>query len=75
MLDKMRQEIDAVVIGTPDHSHAVIAMEAIRRGKPVYCERLLAHSVHEVRPLRAAAHQYKVTVQLDNQGHSSGSTG
>jgi predicted dehydrogenase len=73
MLDKMDKEIDAVVIGTPDHTHAVIAMEAMRRGKHVYCEKPLAHSVHEVRALRAAARQYKVVTQLGNQGHSSGS--
>src|SRR5204862_6879689 len=39
MLDKMGKEIDGVVIGTPDHTHAVIAMEAMRHGKHVYCEK------------------------------------
>ena len=73
MFDKMGKEIDAVIIGTPDHTHAVIAMEAMRRGKHVYCEKPLAHSVDEVRKLMAAAHQYKVVTQLGNQGHSSGS--
>src|SRR5580765_8093272 len=71
MLDKMGKEIEAVVIGTPDHTHAVIAMEAMRRGKHVYCEKPLAHSIHEVRELMAAAHKYKVVTQLGNQGHSS----
>ena len=71
MLDKMGKEIDAVVIGTPDHTHAVIAMEAMRHGKHVYCEKPLAHTVHEVRALMAAAHKYKVVTQLGNQGHSS----
>ena len=71
MLDKMGKEIDAVVIGTPDHTHAVICLEAMRRGKHVYCEKPLAHSVHEVRQLMAAAHQHKVVTQLGNQGHAS----
>src|SRR5438093_734291 len=73
MLDKMGKEIDAVVIGTPDHTHAIIAMEAMRRGKHVYCEKPLAHSVHEVRELMAASHKHKVVTQLGNQGHSSNS--
>src|ERR1041385_1653316 len=60
MLDKMRGQIDAVIIGTPDHTHAVIAMEAMRRGKHIYCEKPLAHSVHDVRALLAAARKYKV---------------
>ena len=72
MLDKMGKEIDAVVIGTPDHTHAVIAMEAMRRGKHVYCEKPLAHTIHEVRALMAAARKYNVVTQLGNQGHSSG---
>lgn len=73
MLDKMGPEIDGVVIGTPDHTHAVIAMEAMRRGKHVYCEKPLAHSIHEVRALMAEARRSKVVTQLGNQGHSSGS--
>jgi len=73
MLDKMGNEIDGVVIGTPDHTHAVIAMEAMRRGKHVYCEKPLAHNIHEVRELMKAARRYKVVTQLGNQGHSFGS--
>lgn len=71
MFDKMGKEIDAVIIGTPDHTHAVISMEAMRRGKHVYCEKPLAHSVDEVRKLMSAAHKYKVVTQLGNQGHAS----
>src|SRR2546423_3502462 len=71
MLDKMNKEIDAVVIGTPDHTHAVIAMEAMKRGKHVYCEKPLSHSVHEVRALMAGAKKYGVVTQLGNQGHST----
>lgn len=73
MFDKMRNEIDAVMIGTPDHTHAVIAMEAMRRGKHVYCEKPLAHSVHEIRELMKASRKGKVVTQLGNQGHSSNS--
>jgi predicted dehydrogenase len=72
MLDKLGKEIDGVVIGTPDHTHAIIAMEAMRRGKHVYCEKPLAHTVHEVRTLMSAAHKHKVVTQLGNQGHASG---
>lgn len=73
MLDKMGKEVDAVIIGTPDHTHAVIAMEAMRRGKHVYCEKPLTHTVYEARKLMSAANKYKVVTQLGNQGHSSNS--
>lgn len=70
MFDDMEKGIDAVVVATPDHTHAVAAMAAIRRGKHVYCEKPLAHSVHEVRALMQAAKEHKVVTQLGNQGHS-----
>lgn len=73
MLDQMDKEIDAVVIGTPDHTHASVALEAMKRGKHVYCEKPLAHNIYAVRQLMAGAHKYKVVTQLGNQGHSSGS--
>ncbi|MBM3494019.1 MAG: Gfo/Idh/MocA family oxidoreductase [Armatimonadetes bacterium] len=73
MLDEMGKDIDAVVIGTPDHTHAAIAMEAMRRGKHVYCEKPLAHSIHEIRTLIAEARKHKVVTQVGNQGHSSDS--
>jgi len=71
MLDEMHEKIDAVVVATPDHTHAVAAMAAIRRGKHVYCEKPLAHSVYECRQLAKAAQEHKVVTQLGNQGHSS----
>jgi predicted dehydrogenase len=71
MFDAMGKEIDAVVIGTPDHIHAVASMAAMQHGKHVYCEKPLAHTIDEVRRLMAAARQYKVVTQLGNQGHSS----
>ncbi len=70
MFDAMEKEIDAVVVATPDHVHAVAAMAAIKRGKHVYCEKPLAHSIHEVRELMKAAAEHKVVTQLGNQGHS-----
>lgn len=73
MLDKMDKEIDAVIIGTPDHTHAIIAMEAMRRKKHVYCEKPLAHNINEVQTLMETAKKYKVVTQLGNQGHSSSS--
>jgi predicted dehydrogenase len=70
MFDEMEKDIDAVVVATPDHCHAVAAMAAIKRGKHVYCEKPLAHSIDEVRQLMQAAKQCKVVTQLGNQGHS-----
>ena len=70
MLDAVEKEIDAVLVATPDHCHAVAAMAAIKRGKHVYCEKPLAHSIHEVRELMKAAEKHKVVTQLGNQGHS-----
>lgn len=73
MYEEMGKSIDTVSISTPDHAHAVQAMEAIRRGMNVYCEKPLAHSVHEVRALMKAAREKNVVTQLGNQGHSSDS--
>ena len=70
MFDEMEKQIDAVVVATPDHFHAVAAMAAIKRGKHLYCEKPLAHSIHEVRELMKAAKKHKVVTQLGNQGHS-----
>jgi predicted dehydrogenase len=70
MFDAVEKSIDAVLVATPDHFHAVAAMAAIKRGKHVYCEKPLAHSIHEVRELMKAAREHKVVTQLGNQGHS-----
>ena len=70
MFDEMEKQIDAVVVATPDHTHAVACLGAIERGKHVYCEKPLAHSIFEVRQLRKAATEHKVITQLGNQGHS-----
>lgn len=60
--------IDAVVVGTPDHIHAVASMAAIRRGKHVYCEKPLTRTVFEARALANAAREHKVATQMGNQG-------
>jgi predicted dehydrogenase len=69
MLDKQK-DIDAVIVATPDHTHAVISMEAIRRGKHVYTQKPLTHTVHEAQSLAAAARKYKVATQMGNQGQA-----
>ncbi len=66
-----QKDIDAVVVTTPDHIHAVASMAAIKLGKHVYCEKPLTHSVWEARELRKAARQYKVATQMGNGGHAS----
>lgn len=69
MLDKQK-DIDAVMVATPDHTHAVISMEAMRRGKHSYTQKPLTHTVHEARVLAAAAREYKVATQMGNQGQA-----
>ena len=70
MLDEMDDEIDAVIVATPDHTHYVIAAEAMRRGKHVYVQKPLTHSVYESRKLRELAHETGVATQMGNQGNS-----
>jgi predicted dehydrogenase len=69
MLEKQK-DIDAVIVATPDHTHAVIAMAAMQAGKHVYVQKPLTHSVYEARMLTEAARKYKVVSQMGNQGHS-----
>src|ERR1035441_6851825 len=68
MLDEMDKQIDAVVVATPDHTHAVAAVAAMQRGKHVYCEKPLTRTVHEARVMRHTALQHKVVTQMGNQG-------
>ena len=67
MLDQDKS-IDAVVIGTPDHLHAVVSVTAIKHGKHVYCEKPLTRTVYEARAVAKAAREAKVATQMGNQG-------
>src|SRR6267143_458652 len=70
MLDR-EKDIDAVVVATPDHMHASIAMAAMDLGKHVYVQKPLCWSVEEARKLSRSAKETKVATQMGNQGHSS----
>ncbi len=69
MLDK-EKNIDAVVIGTPDHVHAVAIMAAIGLGKHVFCEKPLTHTIFEARTVTKAARDAGIATQMGNQGHA-----
>ena len=70
MLEK-EKNIDAVTVSTPDNTHAVAAMMAIKMGKHVYCQKPLAHDVFEVRKLTEAAREHKVMTQMGIQLHAT----
>ncbi len=69
LLDEQKS-LDAVVIATPDHTHAVISAAAMRAGKHVYCQKPLTHDVFEARELARIARETKVATQMGIQGHS-----
>jgi len=71
MFDKMANEIDAVIIATPDHTHFPAAMTAMELGKHVLVEKPLAHNIWQLRTLQKAAKHYGIVSQMGNQGHTT----
>jgi predicted dehydrogenase len=69
MLEKEDKNIDAVVIGAPDHIHAPAAVMAMKMGKHVYCEKPMAHTIYEARRMAQVAKETGVVTQMGNQGH------
>lgn len=70
MLDEMGRQIDAVVVGTPDHNHAPASAMAMRMGKHCYCEKPLTHTVYEARVLAQIAGEKKLATQMGTQIHA-----
>ena len=70
MLDEMGKSIDAVLVATADHTHCMIAADAMTLGKHVYVQKPLTHSVYESRLLTKLAKKYNVATQMGNQGAS-----
>ena len=71
MFDERADQIDAVLVATPDFSHFPAAMHAMKLGKAVYVEKPLAHTFEECDLLMKAAAKYGVVTQMGNQGHST----
>jgi predicted dehydrogenase len=70
MLDKMGNDIDAVCINTPDHTHFVATMDAMQRGKHVFTQKPLTHNIWQARTLKKAKEKYGVKTVMGNQGHT-----
>lgn len=71
MLAKMGDRIDAVIVSTPDHTHAPAALTAMLHKKPVYCQKPLTHDIAEARRLRLLAGESGLVTQMGTQVHAS----
>jgi predicted dehydrogenase len=71
LFDKTGKDIDAVIVSTPDHTHAPASMLAMEMGKPVYCQKPLTHHVSEARAMRKYANDNNLITQMGIQCHSS----
>lgn len=71
MLEEKKDDIDAITISTPDHTHGVAALAAIEMGMHVFVQKPLTHNIYEARKLTEAAREYKVVTQMGNQGSSN----
>ncbi len=72
MLDEVHNQIDAVVVGTPDHTHAPAGVMAMKLGKHCYCEKPLTRSVYEARVMANLAKEKKLVTQMGTQIHAGG---
>ena len=70
MFKEIQNEIDAVIVSTPDHTHAPASMMAMKMDKPVYCQKPLTHHVAEARAMRKMADKKKLVTQMGIQVHS-----
>ena len=70
MYDEIEKEIDAVVVSTPDHTHAPASLMGMKLGKHCYCEKPLAHNVKEVREMMAVAREKRLATQMGTQIHA-----
>jgi predicted dehydrogenase len=68
MLENMSDKIDAVTVSTPDHTHAVAAVAAMKLGKHCFCQKPLTHSIEEARMMGNLAKEKGVVTQMGNQG-------
>ena len=71
MIESLGDKLDAVIVSTPDHTHAPAAMFAMNRGKHCYCQKPLTHTVWEARQMRLLAEKKQLITQMGNQIHSN----